>query len=112
MPAKPIITSKANQLQYQKRFDQPEKWALADDWDAVRGYPSQGHQQLRQDGQAIPGAAAGCSRSIDRLARSSLRLAVGGDLVEGSAVAVEHRSIAGEILPALDADVDVSGRDL
>jgi hypothetical protein len=42
MPAKPIITSKANQLQYQKRFDQLEKWALADDWDAVRGYQVKG----------------------------------------------------------------------
>jgi hypothetical protein len=42
MPAKPIITSKANQLQYQKRFDQLEKWALADDWNAVRAYEVKG----------------------------------------------------------------------
>jgi hypothetical protein len=42
MPAKPIITSKANQLQYQKRFDQLEKSALDGDWDAVRGYEVKG----------------------------------------------------------------------
>jgi hypothetical protein len=41
-----------------------------------------------------------------------LRLAPGGDLVEGSTVAVQDREFAGEILPALDADVHVSGRDL
>jgi hypothetical protein len=42
MPAKPIITSKANKEQYQKRFDQLEKWALADDWNAVRDYEPKG----------------------------------------------------------------------
>jgi hypothetical protein len=42
MPVKPIVTSKANQLQYQKRFDQLEKSALADDWDAVRDYQVKG----------------------------------------------------------------------
>jgi hypothetical protein len=42
MPSKPIITSPANQAQYQKRFDQLEKSALAGDWDAVRGYEVKG----------------------------------------------------------------------
>jgi hypothetical protein len=42
MPAKPIITSKANQLQYQKRFDQLEKSALAGDWDAVLNFHVKG----------------------------------------------------------------------
>jgi hypothetical protein len=42
MPTKPIITSPANREQYQKRFDQLEKWAMADDWDAIRGYEVKG----------------------------------------------------------------------
>jgi hypothetical protein len=42
MPTKPIITSKANKEQYQKRFDQLEKWAMADDWSAIRSYEVKG----------------------------------------------------------------------
>lgn len=42
MPSKPIITSKANQAQYQKRFDKLESLALADDWDAVQSYEVKG----------------------------------------------------------------------
>jgi hypothetical protein len=41
MPEKPIVTSKANP-HYQKRFDQLEKWSLADDWNAIRGYEVKG----------------------------------------------------------------------
>jgi hypothetical protein len=41
MPAKPIVTSKANP-HYQKRFDQLEKWAMADGWNAIRGYEVKG----------------------------------------------------------------------
>jgi hypothetical protein len=41
MPEKPIVTSKANP-HYQKRFDQLEKWAVADDWNAVRSYEVKG----------------------------------------------------------------------
>jgi hypothetical protein len=41
MPTKPIMTSKANP-HYQKRFDQLEKWAMADDWNAIRGYEVKG----------------------------------------------------------------------
>jgi hypothetical protein len=41
MPPKPIVTSKANP-HYQKRFDQLEKWAMADDWNAIRGYEVKG----------------------------------------------------------------------
>jgi len=42
MPTKPIITSKANKEQYQKRFDQLEKSALAGDWDAVLNFHVKG----------------------------------------------------------------------
>jgi hypothetical protein len=42
MPAKPIMTSPTNKEQYQKRFDQLEKSALAGDWDAVRDYQVKG----------------------------------------------------------------------
>jgi hypothetical protein len=41
MPTKPIVTSKANP-HYQKRFDQLEKWAMADDWDSIRSYEVRG----------------------------------------------------------------------
>ena len=41
MPSKPIVTSKANP-HYQKRFDQLEKWAMADDWNAIREYEVKG----------------------------------------------------------------------
>jgi hypothetical protein len=40
-PTKPVMTSKANP-HYQKRFDQLEKWAMADDWNAIRGYEVKG----------------------------------------------------------------------
>jgi hypothetical protein len=42
MPAKPIMTSKANKEQYQKRFDLLEKASLAGNWDAVRAYEVKG----------------------------------------------------------------------
>jgi hypothetical protein len=41
MPTKPIMTSKANP-HYQKRFDQLEKWAMADEWSAIRSYEVRG----------------------------------------------------------------------
>jgi hypothetical protein len=42
MPAKPIITSAANQKQYQPRFDKLEAMAMAGDWDGVHGYEVNG----------------------------------------------------------------------
>jgi hypothetical protein len=42
MPAKPIITSAANQKQYQPRFDKLEAMAMVGDWDGVRGYEVKG----------------------------------------------------------------------
>jgi hypothetical protein len=42
IPAKPIITSTANQKQYQPRFDKLEAMAMAGDWDGVRGYEVKG----------------------------------------------------------------------
>jgi hypothetical protein len=42
MPTKPIITSAANQKQYQPRFDKLEAMAMAGDWDGVRGYEVKG----------------------------------------------------------------------
>jgi hypothetical protein len=41
-----------------------------------------------------------------------LRTALGGDLVEASAEAVERRLLAGKILPAPHGDIDISRRDL
>jgi hypothetical protein len=41
-PTKPVITSKANKEQYQKRFDQLEAWATAGNWDAIRAYQVKG----------------------------------------------------------------------
>jgi hypothetical protein len=39
-------------------------------------------------------------------------LPLGGDLVEGPAIAVEHRGLAREVLPALHPDVDIGGAKL
>jgi hypothetical protein len=42
MPTKPIITSAADQKQYQPRFDKLEAMAMAGDWAGVRGYEVKG----------------------------------------------------------------------
>jgi hypothetical protein len=47
-----------------------------------------------------------------RYSRLFLRLPLGGDLVEGPAIAVEHRGLAREVLPALHPDVDIGGAKL
>jgi hypothetical protein len=41
MPAKPVVTSKANP-HYQARFDKLEAMAMAGDWDSVRAYEVKG----------------------------------------------------------------------
>src|SRR5437588_11155174 len=52
------------------------------------------------------------STTIIALCGNSLACPLRGDGVEASTVTVEHRVLAGELLPALHRNIDISRRDL
>src|SRR5437764_11834267 len=52
------------------------------------------------------------STTIIALCGKGLAYPLRGDGVEASTVAVEHRLLAGEVLPALHRNIDISRRDL